>query len=169
MTWIRTRRREPLRRMGHDAGRARGDRSGRHRFGARGHYAGPIRPGAAAGRGGARGRLYYDIDPITIAEPRATSPDVFDQVVVTLDPILEQLAVRVADLVVARLDGRASPPAEDRLLDVHGAARLLGVTPRWLYRRAKHMPFMRKLSDGTLRFSWLGLQRYIAASKRGGS
>ena len=84
-----------------------------------------------------------------------------------LDPLLEQLAERVADLVVARLDGKAAHPDDDRLLDVDEAAALLGVTPRWLYRRAKKLPFARRLSKGVLRFSEAGIKTYIRASRQG--
>ncbi len=83
-----------------------------------------------------------------------------------LDPILEQLAELVAAKVAARLNGTAQPEA-DRLLDVHEAATLLGVTPRWLYRRAKSLPFSKRLSRGVLRFSEAGIRAYMTAGRRG--
>lgn len=49
---------------------------------------------------------------------------------------------------------------EDRLLDVREAARLLDVSPRWVYRRSGELPFVRRLSSGTLRFSEKGLHRW---------
>ena len=85
----------------------------------------------------------------------------------SLDPLLEQLAERVAELVAARLDGKASAQrGDDRLLDVHEAASLLGVTPRWVYRRANTLPFTRRLSKGVLRFSEMAIKTYMAASRR---
>jgi len=86
---------------------------------------------------------------------------------VNLDPLLEQLAQRVAELIVARLDGKAAHPDDDRLLDVHEAAALLGVTSRWVYRRAKSLPFTRRLSKGVLRFSEAEIKTYIGATRRG--
>ena len=87
----------------------------------------------------------------------------------TLEELLSQLADLVADRVVAHLNGRS--PAElapvDRLLTVDEASLLLGVTPRWLYRRAKSLPFSKRLSRGVLRFSETGLRAYMAAGRRG--
>jgi predicted DNA-binding transcriptional regulator AlpA len=60
---------------------------------------------------------------------------------------------------------RATPaetsPGEDRLLDVHEAARRLGLSDRQLYRRAKRFPFTVKLGPGTLRFSEQGIARHL--------
>lgn len=82
-----------------------------------------------------------------------------------LEPLLEQLADMVAERVAVRL---GKPQAEpDRLLDIHEAATVLGVTPRWLYRRAKSLPFTRRLSRGVLRFSEAGIKTYIDATRRG--
>src|SRR5437773_9140222 len=38
-----------------------------------------------------------------------------------------------------------APVTTERLLTAREAAPLLGVTPRWLYRRAKSLPFARRL------------------------
>ena len=53
----------------------------------------------------------------------------------------------------------------DQLLTPEEAGQLLGVTPRWLYRHAKRLPFTRRLSRKTLRFSEAGLRRWQAAQK----
>lgn len=53
----------------------------------------------------------------------------------------------------------------DRLLSVREAAEILKVTPQWLYRHARHLPFSRRLSRKALRFSEAGLRRW-AASRR---
>lgn len=57
------------------------------------------------------------------------------------------------------------PSAEDRLLKPEEAAAILGVTPRWLYRHAAHLPFTRRLSRKCLRFSDAGLRRWQAAKR----
>jgi len=58
-----------------------------------------------------------------------------------------------------------TPPATDggvdRLLLVEVAATRLGVTPAWLYRHAKELPFTRKVGGRTLRFSERGLERWV--------
>jgi len=59
-------------------------------------------------------------------------------------------------------DPKATPGA-DRLLTATEAAERLGVNARWLYRKADSLPFTRKLSQGTLRFSERGLERWQAS------
>jgi predicted DNA-binding transcriptional regulator AlpA len=56
---------------------------------------------------------------------------------------------------------------EDRLLDAEEAAEVLSVSPDWLYRRAKKLPFTRKLGTKMLRFSSQGIQKYLATKKIG--
>ncbi len=63
---------------------------------------------------------------------------------------------------------RTGPPlrgAEGDLLTVDEAAALLRVSPRWLYRHAKTLPFARKLSRKVLRFSRAGIARYLATKR----
>jgi excisionase family DNA binding protein len=54
---------------------------------------------------------------------------------------------------------------EDRLVSVEEAAELLGVSRDWLYRRASKLPFTRKLGPKMLRFSSIGIQKYLATRK----
>ena len=67
----------------------------------------------------------------------------------------------------ARLQGPESPrgvsstlSTGDHLLTASEAAERLGVNKRWIYRKADSLPFTRKLSGGTLRFSERGLERW---------
>jgi predicted DNA-binding transcriptional regulator AlpA len=53
----------------------------------------------------------------------------------------------------------------DRLLDAEQAAELLGVSPDWLYRQAKKLPFTRKLAPKLLRFSHQGILKWLATRK----
>ena len=53
----------------------------------------------------------------------------------------------------------------DRLLDAEEAAQLLSVSPDWIYRHSKRLPFARKLGPKMLRFSAQGLQKYLAIRK----
>jgi predicted DNA-binding transcriptional regulator AlpA len=51
----------------------------------------------------------------------------------------------------------------DRLLDPAEAAAILGMSKKWLYNNAHKLPFTRKLGRKTLRFSHLGIQKYLAS------
>ncbi len=62
-------------------------------------------------------------------------------------------------------DGNEAP-AEDRLLTPREAAALLGTSPKWLYRHHRRLPFSRQLSRKTLRFSQVGLQRWMSTRKK---
>ena len=53
----------------------------------------------------------------------------------------------------------------DRLLDVEEACKLLCVDEGWLYRHHKKLPFARKLGPKMLRFSYQGIQKYLATRK----
>ena len=53
----------------------------------------------------------------------------------------------------------------DHLLTPEEAGRMLGVTPRWLYRHGKRLPFTKRLSRKVLRFSEAGLRRWLATKK----
>ncbi len=54
---------------------------------------------------------------------------------------------------------------EDRLLDAEQASRLLSVSEDWLYRNSRRLPFTRKLGAKMLRFSYQGIQKYLATRK----
>ncbi len=53
----------------------------------------------------------------------------------------------------------------DHLLDVEETAKLLCVEEDWLYRHHKKLPFTRKLGPKMLRFSYQGIQKYLATRK----
>ena len=83
-----------------------------------------------------------------------------------------QLATLQLSLLSRLIKGRRQPSAvasassdDDRLLCVDEAAEILNVTPQWLYRHARRLPFSRRLSRKALRFSEAGLRRW-AASRR---
>lgn len=60
---------------------------------------------------------------------------------------------------------KANVAAEDRLLEAADAAKVLCVSEDWLYRNAKKLSFARKLGPKMLRFSALGIQKYLATRK----
>lgn len=63
---------------------------------------------------------------------------------------------------------QCAPPqawGPEDLLTVAEAASSLRVSPRWLYRHAKTLPFSRKLSRKALRFSRTGIARWLATKR----
>jgi predicted DNA-binding transcriptional regulator AlpA len=76
--------------------------------------------------------------------------------------------LRVA--LMMKLQAPPTPPkpasngsGPDTLLKASEAAARLGVSRRWMYAHADSLPFVRKLSTGTLRFSSRGLERWQAS------
>ena len=55
--------------------------------------------------------------------------------------------------------------AVDRLLTVEEVARTLGVTKRWVQRRARRLPFARRISEHAIRYSESGLRRWMSNRK----
>ena len=89
----------------------------------------------------------------------------------TILPLLCQLTA-LQNVLTARLldraiseNGQPETPPHDRLLNVHQAATLLGVTVQWIYRHAHQLPFTRKLSRKALRFSESSLQKWLKTTR----
>ena len=73
----------------------------------------------------------------------------------------------VQGLLTSRLLTAAAAPAlhheaAERLLTAEEVAHALGVTKRWVQRRACRLPFARRLSDHAIRYSDAGLKRWMA-------
>jgi excisionase family DNA binding protein len=81
----------------------------------------------------------------------------------------EELKARVWTRLQAGARTPAPAPADtsgpDRLLTADEAAERLGVSKRWVYRRADSLPFTRRLTSGTLRFSERGMDRWQRSRK----
>jgi excisionase family DNA binding protein len=85
-----------------------------------------------------------------------------------LTPEQERAVIASLGAVVPSVDAApATSPASTRgdLLTVDEAAAMLRVSPRWLYRHARTLPFARKLSRKVLRFSRAGIERWLASRK----
>jgi predicted DNA-binding transcriptional regulator AlpA len=80
-----------------------------------------------------------------------------------LEIALEGLLRRIIREEIATL--KADVNEGDRLLDAPEAAKLLTVSEDWLYRHAKKLPFTRKLGPKMLRFSSIGIQKYLSTRK----
>jgi excisionase family DNA binding protein len=86
----------------------------------------------------------------------------------------DQLPALIGHL--AELHGRAmarllAPPppiatTPDQMLSVKEVADRLGFSSDWVYRRAKGLPFMRRVEGRTWKASARALERYIAAARR---
>ena len=50
---------------------------------------------------------------------------------------------------------------DDRLLDIEASSKVLQVSPDWLYRNSRKLPFTRRLGPKALRFSYRGIQTWI--------
>jgi hypothetical protein len=79
----------------------------------------------------------------------------------------EQVALSaVQGLLTARLlnagGASAREDVADRLLTAEEVAATLEVTKRWVQRRARRLPFARRISDHAIRYSEAGLKRWLA-------
>ena len=54
---------------------------------------------------------------------------------------------------------------DERLIDAEEAAKLLSLSPDWLYRNSKKLPFTRKLGPKMLRFSYQGIVKWLSTRK----
>jgi predicted DNA-binding transcriptional regulator AlpA len=74
----------------------------------------------------------------------------------------EPLSEDIANRVIAKIGTKLS---DERLLTVEQAAEMLSMSPDWLYRHAKKLPFTRKLGPKMLRFSYQGILKWLATRK----
>ena len=81
----------------------------------------------------------------------------------TLENVIEELLRRIVreEIQAANQNGHQG----DKLLDAKQAAEILCVGEDWLYHHHKKLPFTRKLAPRVLRFSYQGIQKYLATRK----
>ena len=70
--------------------------------------------------------------------------------------------VLTARLLASQENAATSAESTDRLLTAEQVATILGVTKRWVERRARRLPFARRLSAHAVRYSESGLKRWMA-------
>jgi len=80
------------------------------------------------------------------------------------DPFRSELEEIVERAITKALNGNSHQDG-DHLLDAEEAAKMLAVSPDWLYRHASRLPFTRKLGPKMLRFSYQGIQKWLATRK----
>ena len=95
-------------------------------------------------------------DPDRIAD---VAPDQVPELIGACAALQAALHLRLQAGAVQATPAPATTGA-DTLLTAQQAAERLGVSRRWMYRHADSLPFTRKLSGGTLRFSSKGLERW---------
>jgi predicted DNA-binding transcriptional regulator AlpA len=65
----------------------------------------------------------------------------------------------------AEVPPEANNGGPDRLLTAKETAKLLGVSPKYIYEHADDYPFTRRLGKKTLRFSAQGIERFLAKTR----
>jgi predicted DNA-binding transcriptional regulator AlpA len=70
-----------------------------------------------------------------------------------------------ARLLVSQLSAAAQENSGERLLTAEEVATVLGVTRRWVQRRARRLPFARRISEHAIRYSESGLKRWMSNRK----
>jgi predicted DNA-binding transcriptional regulator AlpA len=109
-------------------------------------------------------------DQPTVAALVANPDRVVDVPVNQIAALLASLASEQARLVAIQgvlmtrlLESQSAVTDEsvDQLLTAEEVAKALGVTRRWVQRRARHLPFARRLSEHAVRYSESGLKRWM--------
>jgi predicted DNA-binding transcriptional regulator AlpA len=113
--------------------------------------------------------------PTTLAALIADPARVVEVPVEQVPPLLATIASEQARLaavqgaLAARLAARepATARESDQLVTVDEAAAMLKLSRGWLYKNAAKLPFARRVGSRALRFSTIGIRRYLARIDRG--
>ena len=109
-------------------------------------------------------------DHTSVAALVANPDRVVDVPVNQIAALLTSLASKQARLVAIQgvlmtrmLESQSAVADEsvDHLLTAEEVAKALGVTRRWVQRRARRLPFARRLSEHAVRYSESGLKRWM--------
>jgi hypothetical protein len=113
-------------------------------------------------------RTLFEVSQLQQVEiPPAEIPTMLSELAVVQSALVatQSALIRRIAAVARDRDGSASRSDEDRWLTSDEAAALLRVDRKWLYRRARSLPFCRRLSRKKLLFSEAGLRRWIATRR----
>jgi predicted DNA-binding transcriptional regulator AlpA len=94
---------------------------------------------------------------------REVEPEAIPRLLAELETLRARLWIQ---MLTAQSGALSEPQREDRLLTVQEVAARLGVEPKWLYRRHRSLPFTRRLTRKTLRFSESGFQEWLGRRQR---
>ena len=95
----------------------------------------------------------------------ATHPSLKDQSPDPLAGLKNSLETWLRTVLHQELIKVLNGQSGDRLLTAEQAAEILSTSPDWLYRHANRLPFTRKLGPRMLRFSYQGIQKWLATRK----
>jgi excisionase family DNA binding protein len=102
-------------------------------------------------------------DEMHFPDPSEVPPESIAVVITRLASLQSALAARLLMIPSAPGHQEFNPNEEDDLLTTADAARMLNVSEDWIYRRSGRLPFTRRLSRKSLRFSKSGLLKWRAA------
>ena len=106
-----------------------------------------------------------------LPSPEALREAPADEIPALLAKLAALQAVLLARLIQSEAGRTPAPqPMQDELLTAEQVAPRLHVTKAWVYKnwKRKLRAFARPISPGLLRFSKMGLERYLANLKAGG-
>lgn len=91
-------------------------------------------------------------DPAQMAR---VNPEQIPALLAQLSAVQSSMAARLLEA-----SGEAAAPHEDTLIGAEDAAKRLGVSTDWIYRRTRSLPFVVRVGRH-VRFSSTGIDRYI--------
>ena len=103
------------------------------------------------------------MEEFLLPDPMDIPTESIAPVITRLSSLQTALAARLIHMPTNSSRQDSKPEGDDELLMTADAAKLLNVSEDWVYRRASRLPFTRRLSRKTLRFSRAGLLRWRAA------
>jgi excisionase family DNA binding protein len=83
-----------------------------------------------------------------------------EQSPITLETIILDIARKAYRMEIEARE-KSYAAGEDRFLTIEEAARIISVSPDWVYRRTKTLPFIRKLGPKMVRCSHNDLQKWM--------
>jgi predicted DNA-binding transcriptional regulator AlpA len=101
-----------------------------------------------------------------VANPERVVDVPVDQIAALLASLASEQArlVAIQGVLMTRLlesQSAVTDESVDHLLTAEQVAKALGVTRRWVQRRARRLPFARRLSEHAVRYSESGLKRWM--------
>ena len=88
-----------------------------------------------------------------------------DQIPAAIAQLAAAQSTLAARMMTAAAQPRRQEEEETNWLSVEEAAAKVGRSPRWFYRNAKRLPFLKRLSRKVLLVSEAGMRRWVASQK----
>jgi predicted DNA-binding transcriptional regulator AlpA len=99
--------------------------------------------------------------PLTPAQALSLVTEALSELV-QLVPVLTAILTDVRSEAPQKAPTEHSEASDDRALSAAEAAAMIGVSPQWLYRHTRTLPFVRKLSRKKTVYSEAGIRRWLA-------